>query len=500
MSKDNFPPTSEEVHNTPDPGGVTFPVILTGREEPLQAHAGETLLSCFRRHNINIESTCNGKGVCGKCAVRAGGALSPPDESENRQLSGRPADFRLACRSRVQGPVTATLEQGESKMQTVFTLENPAGRVDSPVSRIALPEVDRSNGRPYLEGLPFHSSDPEVLSRIAGWERTGKPAWGIVLENELIDVVLEETPLLGAAVDVGTTGLSLFLYDLESGERLGRSSALNPQTAYGGDVITRITYCREQLDGLQTLQKVLLEGLAAMLDQALGSDYRREQVYLATVAANTTMLHLLAGINPYSIALSPFRPAFLHDLVLTGAASGLPVNPRGRVILLPGASAYIGADIIAGLEAVDYRNQDGPTLFIDIGTNGEMVLIDGPDKLTGASCAVGPALEGMNIGCGCRAVSGAIDSFTLEDDLTPRWTTIDNESPVGICGSGLIELTAALVSAGLIPAGGAFKPPGGPATPDQNEGQGLLFDRRRLSQPKRHQTGPVGQGGGAVRH
>ena len=172
---------------------------------------------------------------------------------------------------------------------------------------------------------------------------------------------------------------------------------------------------------------------------------------------------------------------------LTGAASGLPVNPRGRVILLPGASAYIGADIIAGLEAVDYRNQDGPTLFIDIGTNGEMVLIDGPDKLTGASCAVGPALEGMNIGCGCRAVSGAIDSFTLEEDLTPRWTTIDNESPVGICGSGLIELTAALVHAGLIPAGGAFNPTADQRLLTRMKDKALLSDRRRLSQPKRHQ-------------
>ena len=160
-----------------------------------------------------------------------GGALSPPDESENRQLSGRPADFRLACRSRVQGPVTATLEQGESKMQTVFTLENPAGRVESPVSRIALPEVDRSNGRPYLEGLPFHSSDPEVLSRIAGWERTGKPAWGIVLENELIDVVLEETPLLGAAVDVGTTGLSPV--SVRPGKRRASRPEFGPESPNG---------------------------------------------------------------------------------------------------------------------------------------------------------------------------------------------------------------------------------------------------------------------------
>lgn len=422
----------------------------------MAALPGETLLSCFRRHGIAIESTCNGKGICGKCAVRAAGALPEPDESEKQQLAERPAGFRLACRAVVQGPVSVDLDETCSALQTVYTADQCNGEVDSPVRRIPLPEVDRKNGRPYLEDRPFTTGDPGILDRVARWERTGKPGWGIVFENELIDVTPNMDRLLGAAVDIGTTGLSLYLYDLETGELIGKSSALNPQTTYGGDVITRIIYCREKEDGLATLKQILVDALTGLLDETIGRNLSRDQVYLVTIAGNTTMLHLMAGVSPVSLALFPFRPAFLRELVLTADASGLPIHPHGRVILLPGTSAYIGADIIAGLQAIDYRHQPGLSLFIDIGTNGEMVLFEGPDRMVGASCAVGPALEGMNIACGCRAIPGAIDSFFLDKDLQPTWTTINSAPPVGICGSGLIELTAALVQAGLIPPRGAF--------------------------------------------
>jgi uncharacterized 2Fe-2S/4Fe-4S cluster protein (DUF4445 family) len=195
-----------------------------------------------------------------------------------------------------------------------------------------------------------------------------------------------------------------------------------------------------------------------MLDRALGPLHGRDQVYLMIVAGNTAMLHILAGIQPLSLALAPFRPEFLASLVLDADRSGMPMNPLGRCILLPGASAYIGADIIAGLAATCRESGAGIAIFIDIGTNGEIVLIEAPDRMLGASCALGPALEGMNISCGCRAVPGAVDSFTLDENLDPRLTTIEGRPAVGICGSGLIDLTAALVRAGLISRSGAFNP------------------------------------------
>ena len=250
----------------------------------------------------------------------------------------------------------------------------------------------------------------------------------------------------------------LSVFNLESGESIGTASALNPQTAYGGDVITRISHCRQDLQALSTLQNLVVKKIGALLQEALGPDHDKEQVYLMMVAANTTMLHLLAGVYPLSLALAPFRPIFIESLTVKHDYLSVRINPQGPCILLPGISAYIGADIAAGLAGIDYRSRKGITLFIDIGTNGEIVLIEGPDRMIATSSAVGPALEGMNISCGCRAVPGAVDSFTLDNDFCPRFTTIDGIPPKGICGSGLIDLTAALLKAGLISPMGAFDP------------------------------------------
>ena len=404
-----------------------------------------------------MDSTCDGRGVCGKCRVVAHGKLSPPDDTEREHLVGESAEVRLACRARVLGDVSLTISDAWTQLQSVFGPQYRTVALDSPVKRVLLPGKGRDS-RPYVETLPFRITDPRVLDKIAMWDRNQDPTFGVVFENKLLDISIDQNPVLGAAVDIGTTSLSLYLFDLDSGEFLGKSSALNPQTSYGGDVITRINYCRENPDGVSVLQSELTRQLGVMLDEALGQGRSRDQVYLMTAAGNTTMLHILAGVNPLSLALAPFRPTFLNPLVLEGERSGLPIHPRGRVILLPGASAYMGADIVGGLTAIDYRACTKSTLFIDIGTNGEIVLIEGPDRLLGTSCAMGPALEGMNISCGCRAVPGAIDSVILGDDEVPQFTTIGGLAPVGICGSGLVDLVAVLVGSGLIAPSGAFNP------------------------------------------
>ncbi len=432
-------------------------VTFSGSKLTAKAARGETLLSCIRRSGLGVESTCDGRGVCGKCRVVAHGKLGPPDDTEREHLVGESAEVRLACRAKVLGNVSVTISDAWTQLQSVFGPQYRTVALDSPVKRILLPEKGRDS-HPYAETLPFRITDPRVLDKIAMWDRNQDPAFGVVFENKLLDIRIDQNPILGAAVDIGTTSLSLYLFDLDSGEFLGKSSALNPQTSYGGDVITRINYCRENPDGVSVLRSELTRQLGVMLDEALGQGRSRDQVYLMTAAGNTTMLHILAGVNPLSLALAPFRPTFLNPLVLEGERSGLPIHPRGRVILLPGASAYMGADIVGGLTAIDYRACSKSTLFIDIGTNGEIVLIEGPDRLLGTSCAMGPALEGMNISCGCRAVPGAIDSVILGDDKVPQFTTIGGQAPVGICGSGLVDLVAVLVGSGLIAPSGAFNP------------------------------------------
>jgi uncharacterized 2Fe-2S/4Fe-4S cluster protein (DUF4445 family) len=431
-------------------------VFINGCNSCVEAHLGETLLSCMRRAGILVESTCDSRGICGRCRVTARGALTKPDESESAHLIGLPPDTRLACTAKVMGPVHVTLNDEWTRLSSVFGLNEGRVPVDSSIKRMALPEIEPRSSRPYMETLPFQVTDPRVLDQIATWDHKTVAASGVIFEDEVLDIRFGQEPLLGAAVDLGTTSLALYVFNLETGDLIGRSSALNPQTAYGGDVITRINYCRQTSQGTGILAEIVMKELGAMLDEALGPHHARDQVYLVTVAGNTTMLHILAGVQPLSLALAPFRPTFLNPIVLPGERFGMPIHPCGRCILLPGASAYVGADIVAGLIAINYGSRTGATLFIDIGTNGEIVLIEGPDRLLGTSCAVGPALEGMNITCGCRAVPGAVDSFMLDSDLLPHFTTIAGRPAEGICGSGLIDLTAALVTSGLINPGGAF--------------------------------------------
>jgi uncharacterized 2Fe-2S/4Fe-4S cluster protein (DUF4445 family) len=431
-------------------------VIFTGSDISVKANAEETLLSCIRRAGLAVDSTCNGRGVCGKCRVTVHGEMTPPDEKELALLAGLPADVRLACMTRVLGKVSVTLDDRWTRLSSVEAMLGEQGAPDSPVKRIALQEVEPRSSRPYAEEFSGRVAGPSVLNKIATWDRTKSTASGVAFGNEMLDVRFGDEPLLGAAVDLGTTTLSLYVFNLETGELVGKSSALNPQTAYGGDVITRIGYCRHTPDGVRVLAAAVTKELQAMMDEALGPNSMQDQVYLMTVAGNSTMLHLLVRVQPLSLALAPFRPVFLRSLVLSGEESGMPINPLGRCILLPGASAYVGADIVAGLIPIGYERRTGLTLFIDIGTNGEMVLVEGPDRLLGTSCAVGPALEGMNISCGCRAVPGAIDSFNLDDRSAPTFTTIGAAPPIGICGSGLIDLVAVLVQEGIISPSGAF--------------------------------------------
>ena len=457
-------------------------VFFTGSKQTLEAVQGETLLSCIRRSGVRVESTCDGRGVCGKCRVVADGELSPPDDEELKHLGPQCADVRLACRAEVLGDVSVTISDTWTQLQTALGPELRAVALNSPVKRVTLPEKGPGSA-PYAETLPFRIADPRVLDKIAIWNGNESRASGIEFGNELLDVRFDRKPVLGASVDIGTTSLSLYLFDLENGEFLGGTSALNPQTAYGGDVITRIDYCRGNQEGISVLKSVLIGQLGLMLDEVLGKGRSREQVYLMTAAGNTTMLHILAGVNPLSLAVAPFRPTFLKSLVVEGERSGLPIAGRGRVVFLPGAAAYVGADIISGLTAIDYRSCSGSTLFVDIGTNGEIVLVEGPDRLLGTSCAMGPALEGMNISCGCRAVPGAVNTVAMGEDMSLRFTTIGDLPPIGICGSGLVDLVAALVASGVIAPSGAFNPSAGKALTDRLHGDRYhLTDNVFLSQ------------------
>lgn len=254
----------------------------------------------------------------------------------------------------------------------------------------------------------------------------------------------------GVAIDIGTTSLVFYFVQLITGSLIETRAVMNPQAKYGADVISRINHCIINKDGLSTLQSELIQTINdQLLHFAEKSEVTSNEIVKISVSGNTTMLHILLGVNPESIAFVPFIPVFTEEKLIKASTLNLDCNPEGDIKILPSVSAYIGADIVAGIASiapsVDHKNY----LFVDIGTNGEIALIT-PEKIYCCATAAGPAFEGASIGCGMGAIEGAISVY---NDLE-NFKTIGDSEPMGICGSGLIDIVAALLKTGLIKSDG----------------------------------------------
>lgn len=257
----------------------------------------------------------------------------------------------------------------------------------------------------------------------------------------------------GVAIDIGTTTLVFYFVSLITGRIEKISSALNNQMRYGADIISRINYCQEHETGLTELQNSVVGVINKELDvfrKRTKENLDPADFVRVVIAGNTTMLHLLLGEDPVSIALAPFKPKFLEKQIKKGGSTGLKINPEAELITLPCLAAFVGADILAGLSALKsiYRNY----LFLDIGTNGEIALVKDGAIMTCATAA-GPAFEGTNISCGMAAVHGAISGFSGPDN----YQVIGSGKPSGICGSGIVDIVAYLLRTGLIDGTGLLK-------------------------------------------
>jgi uncharacterized 2Fe-2S/4Fe-4S cluster protein (DUF4445 family) len=250
---------------------------------------------------------------------------------------------------------------------------------------------------------------------------------------------------LGIAVDLGTTTIVCYLVNLLTGSVIETLSGTNPQARFGADVISRIQYAGNGEKELKQLQDVIIDFLNEKIKMfAESTGFEAALIVKITIAANNTMLHLLKGVDPAPLALVPFTPVFTGFQYLKAKDMGLKTNEDASVTLLPSLSAYVGADIIAGIASLEPGDKIKKYLFLDVGTNGELALIT-PDKIWSCATAAGPAFEGANISCGMGAVSGAIKTFDAYG-----FKVIGNESPSGICGSGLIDLVAVLLEKGIV--------------------------------------------------
>jgi uncharacterized 2Fe-2S/4Fe-4S cluster protein (DUF4445 family) len=263
--------------------------------------------------------------------------------------------------------------------------------------------------------------------------------------NEINISKLSKNPF-GVAIDIGTTTLVFFFVNLLTGEILKIRSLLNPQAVYGSDVISRIHFCQMNSDGLTVLQQTIIQVINDVLvNFRKSSGIGETDIVKLHIVGNNTMLHILLGENPVSLALAPFTPVFTDLQIRTGKSLGLRTHPEAEIKTLPSISAYVGADIVTGIAVLKKYSDIKNILYIDIGTNGEIGLIT-PDKIYSCATAAGPAFEGANISCGMGAVEGAISVFTSEREIQ----TIGNLEPIGICGSGIIDIVSYMLDNKII--------------------------------------------------
>ncbi len=469
----------------------------SGEPVVISANAGEKLLDVARKANVAIDAPCSGNGVCGKCRVRlVSGYLDAPI---NRHITSEEyaAGWRLACLAQISGdaeievPDIASAYRSRMKMADLSSPEEIAIFEDL---RRQLEEAGLAFGSD-ISFLCLELTEPTLEDTMPDNERllraieaaTGVDASAIMLpysvlkdlswvlresefqvkcvisrdgERILVRDVLPQSntdPLVGFALDLGTTSLAGVLVDLETGRILAKASGGNGQIRYGADVINRIIES-DKLGGRKRLQDaVIKESIIPMLASMYRSaNINPRRIYRMVLAGNTTMNHLLLGLHADPIRMEPFVPSFFRTDYLYVRDIKLKMNPLAELIVAPNIGSYVGGDITAGALVSMIWNRPEMSLFIDLGTNGELVF-GNSEFLMSCACSAGPAFEGGDISCGMRATDGAVEACTIDrETMEPSMTVVGGAAPAGICGSGIIDVIAELFRCGIINGKGKF--------------------------------------------
>ena len=372
-----------------------FTITFKPDGEQILIHSGATLIEAAGQAGIILNTVCGGKGTCKKCLVYL--------EPDAREV--------LACQYKIDSDLTVTIPAGSRYFeQRILTEGIDAG------SRI----------------------QPDIYKK---YLREGSAA-----------------PIFGLAVDLGTTTVVARLIDMAGGQCRATEAALNPQTRFGDDVVSRIAYAQTDKEFVELHKAIIdcINDLAAKLYKKTAIE--PNDIYEMCIAGNTTMNHIFLKLPIIQLGQAPYKAYSLDAHNVSPAKLGLQMNPAGNIYTVENIAGFVGADTTAVALAVDIYSAEEMTLIVDIGTNGEIVL-GTKDKLYAASCAAGPALEGARITCGGRACDGAIEAVVInEDDID--LDVIGNVPPRSICGSGLIDAVAVMLDLGIIDATGRFADPG----------------------------------------
>lgn len=402
-------------------------VTFLNEDKIVQAEEGDTIEAIARREGIFLETPCGGAGSCGKCKVKVSDLESVVIMDSIKKLSKKEQEKKivLACQTKVVKDVSVKTSPESEANETMQILSDGKG-VDVELNPLYIKQYDKTNNetKVYREG------------KFCGTE-----------EGDTTD------KLYGVTIDIGTTTLVAALVDCLTGEQVDDVSALNPQCIYAQDVVSRINYTSNTENGLETLFLAVRDEINSMVKSLCEKNVINPLfIYEVIYSGNTTMVHLATNTDPYTLGQYPYTSVIPGGNSISAEECGIDISKMGSVYIPPIISAYVGPDITSGVLSTRLAKIHKNVLFIDIGTNGEMILeIDG--KLTACSTAAGPAFEGMNITFGMRAGNGAIEYFKItDDDIEIR--IIGDKEAKGICGSGLFDVVGELVRVGIIEKNG----------------------------------------------
>lgn len=460
-------------------------VSFTPGDIDAETEAGRTVLEVADGIEVRIEALCGGNGVCGTCAVQIESGsenLSPVTEEERTVLSGDQLEdgYRLGCRAVVEGDVSVHVPPSSRSEGEIVMTEGVEVDVDLDPSvrlyRLELPAPTLEDNTADRERL-LEALEQQYTVEVSSFDRlatTELPSRIRVAKNgetlRCTAVVYEKAEVLsvipgtaqsayGLAIDIGTTTVAVYLLDLRSGDVLSVSSQLNPQSRHGGDIISRVQYSQEP-GGREELQSEIVDAINESIDEVTAeANIDPDEIFEAVVVGNTAMHHLFLGIDASAVAANPYVPAMQASETVKARELGVEINDSGYLSWLPIIGGWVGPDFVADLLAAGILDRSESVVCIDIGTNGEIAVYDGEQAWT-ASAPAGPALEGAEISHGMRAKPGAIEAVTLDPDTwEPTLEVIDGADPIGICGSGIVDVVAQMFLVGAIDRRGRLVSP-----------------------------------------